>query len=171
MNYDLGKKLVMGGFGAAVIVGLVQAFGKIPLLTWLDVLLYLTIAAGFALMWYTSGNILYLAVSATYILGYILGIVLSSLFPNSILIASALYFIAANLYLLVWAYKRFCDGDMAGAAIIGGIFVFNLAERVIVGTLLDRLGVITGLNAVTMLIIPVVVAAAKIYMAFTESEK
>lgn len=165
MSFDLGKKLAMGGFVIAIIVGLIQTFSIHSI--WLEVPTALMVAAGFALMWYTSGNILYMAIGAAYIIGYVLGYI----FPANGAFGSLIIFVIVNLYLLIWAFKRFSGGDMMGAIILGGIFLLSFAIRLALVLLTDIFGSIYGILAIISLIIPVLIAAAKAYMVFTETEK
>ena len=163
MSFDLGKKLVMGGFGIALISSFSQFLNLASVYTVINILAALTVAAGFAMMWCTGGNILHLGVAGAYALGFVLSLFLSGL-PA---VLSAIIF---NVYLLIWAFKRFSDGDMTGAVIIGGIYAISAVFSSLFGFLYN-MGLELKLISIISAIFGILIGGGKIFAAMTESEK
>lgn len=164
MSFDLGKKLVMGGFGLALISSFSQFLSLASVYTVINILAALTVAAGFAMMWYMGGNILHLGVAGAYALGFVLSLFLSGL-PA---ILSAIIF---NVYLLIWAFKRFSDGDMMGAIIIGGIYTITVVLSPALSFLYNMGRIDLKLVSIISLIFSLGIGGGKIFAAMSESEK
>ena len=163
MSYDLGKKLVTGGFILVLIKIPLNAIGLAAIPTIIGVISMLSVAGGFAMMWYTGGNILHLGVAGAYALGFILSLLLSGL-PA---VLSAIIF---NVYLLIWAFKRFSDGDMMGAVIIGGIYAITVVLSPAL-SFLYNMGIELKLISIISLIFSLGIGGGKIFAAMSESEK
>lgn len=162
MSFDLGKKLAAGGFILVLIRIPLNAIGLAAIPTIIGVISMLSVAGGFAMMWLTGGNILHLGIGGLYAVGFIV----SLLFPSAWIITG----IASILYILVWAFKRFSDGDMTGAVMLGGAAVLTLASSFILDFLI-RLGLALSVVSVVSLLITLAAVGIKTLMALSESEK
>ena len=189
MSFDLGKKLVTGGFFLttllSVIIRVMSMFMQnmlelTPLAKAMNAIaaantvIFLAIAAGFALMWFMGGNLLDLFIGGTMIIGWIVSATIPRyLGPDAYTMgwSSMLFSALSALYLLVWAYKYLAKKPMM-SILLGGVFLIGVFGDPILNWLVSDIGI----NSVIITIIfsiPLTIACggARIFAAMTESEK
>ena len=126
-----GRKLVSSGIIMSLAFALVPSFSAQTMHTFM-IIANIAVVAGFVLMWLASGNILCLATGGAYGVGYLLAL----LIPASGIFIS----IIANIYLLIWAFKRFTDGNIIPAVALGAVFIASIFSQAIRTTLTPLIG-------------------------------
>ena len=189
MNYDLGKKLVTVGFFLTTILSVITSVMLMFMQNMLELtplakalntvaaantVIFLAIAAGFALMWFTGGNLLDLFIGGTMIVGWIVSPNISRyLGPDVYTVGwiSMLLSALSALYLLVWAYKYLAKNPMM-SILLGGVFLIGVFADPILNWLASDIG-ISSVIITIIFSIPLTIACGgvRIFAAMTESEK
>ena len=189
MSYDLGKKLVTGGFFLTTLLSVIRSVMLMFMQNMLELtplakalntvaaastVISLAIAAGFALMWFMGGNLLDLVIGGTMIVGWIV----SSTIPRYLGTdaytmgwISMLFSALSALYLLVWAYKYLAKNPMM-SILLGGVFLIGVFADPILNWLVSDIG-ISSMIVTIIFSIPLSIACGgvRIFAAMTESEK
>lgn len=188
MSFDLGKKITVGGFVLITILSIVQSAYNVIYITnslhngimmntnlvqtisLLITIVTIATLGGFALMWFTSGKIAYLAIGISMILGAFIPSFFEK-FIGSLALLSIISLISTGLYMFIWALSRFSDNIIIAAALAASPFIsiisLSISDFLIVGV---------GLNTTITIIlvtIPLTLVAGgiKVFAAYTESEK
>ena len=189
MSYDLGKKLVAGGFFLTTLLSVVRTVMSMFMQNMLEltplakamnavsvasVVISFAIVAGFALMWFMGGNLLDLFIGGTMIVGWIVSDTIPRYFGTDaytrgwgLVLLSAL----SALYLLVWAYKYLAKNPMM-SILLGGVFLIGVFADPILNWLASDIG-ISSVIITIIFSIPLTIACGgvRIFAAMTESEK
>ena len=189
MSYDLGKKLVAGGFFLITLLSVIRSVMSMFMQNMLELtplakamnavsaastVIFLAIAAGFALMWFMGGNLLDLFIGGTMIVGWIVSATIPRYFgTDAYSMGWGLVLLSAfsSLYLLVWAYKYLAKNPMM-SILLGGVFLIGVFDDLILNWLVSDIK-INSMIIIIIFSIPLSIACGgvKIFAAMTESEK